>query len=252
LDNVLAHFQVKHILAVDKAIQGAELFSRGMTTNTSDAGRRDAKRMGLIYQDHAVAADAARKHATDLEARSVTAQHAALTASLAARTASLACFTAADSTAYPNDDVIESALGTFAVPGAPEGYLAAALADIEKIKSLDLGQSLGLGKPGDLGREIDPRDDGPLGALWPTGDPDWYPGLSNQLTETIRQANEFAEKLATSVEPLEFLLDPGSASAEEIGELFAEISKLYRMMGGTPIRFVMADCREPKFAKVPL
>lgn len=46
------------------------------------------------------------------------------------------------------------------------------------------------------------------------------------------------------------LIDPGSASAEEIAEYLSELSKLYRMMGGSGIRFTQAEsrCAEGEFA----
>lgn len=45
---------------------------------------------------------------------------------------------------------------------------------------------------------------------------------------------------------ISFLLDPGSASASEIGELYFEISRLYRMIGGAGITFTVTDCRLPQ------
>jgi cold-inducible RNA-binding protein len=46
-------------------------------------------------------------------------------------------------------------------------------------------------------------------------------------------------------EPFTFVVDPGTASPEEIGGLLAEISKLYRMMGGSGITFRAVDVRSP-------
>jgi len=48
---------------------------------------------------------------------------------------------------------------------------------------------------------------------------------------------------------LEFLLDPGTASTDEIAELYYEISKLYRLAGGRGIQFTVADARQPEFAE---
>jgi len=47
---------------------------------------------------------------------------------------------------------------------------------------------------------------------------------------------------------LVLLLDPGSATAEEIAELLYEFSTLYRMLGGSGITFSTTDAREPAFA----
>lgn len=49
--------------------------------------------------------------------------------------------------------------------------------------------------------------------------------------------------------PVDFLLDPGTASPEEIAELYYEISTLYRMMGGTGVRFTVTDCRLPEMSE---
>lgn len=54
-----------------------------------------------------------------------------------------------------------------------------------------------------------------------------------------------AEKVEEIDAPaLILLLDPGSATAEEIGELFLELSTLYRMLGGSGITFKTIDTRE--------
>ena len=45
--------------------------------------------------------------------------------------------------------------------------------------------------------------------------------------------------------PLVLLLDPGTATAEEIGQLLYEFSTLYRMLGGSGITFTATDAREP-------
>lgn len=47
---------------------------------------------------------------------------------------------------------------------------------------------------------------------------------------------------------LVLLLDPGTATAEEISELLYEFSTLYRMLGGSGITFTMTDAREMAFA----
>ena len=52
------------------------------------------------------------------------------------------------------------------------------------------------------------------------------------------------------IQPLELLIEPGTATAEEIGELLAEISKLYQMMGGSGINFTVIDSREPALSHV--
>lgn len=40
------------------------------------------------------------------------------------------------------------------------------------------------------------------------------------------------------------LIDPGTATAEDIAELFHEMSVLYQMMGGSGIKFTVEEARE--------
>jgi ATP-dependent Clp protease ATP-binding subunit ClpC len=53
----------------------------------------------------------------------------------------------------------------------------------------------------------------------------------------------------TLPKPVHFLLDPGSATSEELGELYYEISKLYKLLGGAGVRFTVSDCRLPEMAE---
>lgn len=47
-------------------------------------------------------------------------------------------------------------------------------------------------------------------------------------------------EITTPLSPLSLMIDPGTASPEEIGELLAEISKLYRLVGGSGLTFTPA------------
>lgn len=42
---------------------------------------------------------------------------------------------------------------------------------------------------------------------------------------------------------INFLIDPGTASAEELAELFIEISKLSKMMTGVGLKFEVCEAR---------
>ncbi len=46
-------------------------------------------------------------------------------------------------------------------------------------------------------------------------------------------------------ESLTVLIDPGDATAEDLSELFVELSTLYRMIGGSGIDFRITETREP-------
>jgi hypothetical protein len=48
--------------------------------------------------------------------------------------------------------------------------------------------------------------------------------------------------------PLTFIVDPGTATPEEIAELLAEISALYRMIGGSGITFTPSEVKEAEVA----
>ena len=58
--------------------------------------------------------------------------------------------------------------------------------------------------------------------------------------EKYRASNAYSFDQVT---PLTVLVDPGSASPEQIGLLLAELSKLYRMVGGAGIVFTLTDVR---------
>ncbi len=47
-----------------------------------------------------------------------------------------------------------------------------------------------------------------------------------------------------SIEPLTIMIDPGDASAEELSELFVELSFLYRMIGGSGVNFTIVGAKE--------
>lgn len=66
--------------------------------------------------------------------------------------------------------------------------------------------------------------------------------------EAQQPTQDFEEKQAyDNISPMELLVDPGTASTEEIGELLFELSTLYRMIGGSGVSFTMTDVRELQF-----
>jgi hypothetical protein len=90
----------------------------------------------------------------------------------AARAAAFAAFAAADA--------FTDAAAAFAVAraGARAAARAAAFAGAADARAADadLGALIGLmlGQPGEIGDAIDPTENGPLGALWPQGEPPWF------------------------------------------------------------------------------
>ena len=51
-----------------------------------------------------------------------------------------------------------------------------------------------------------------------------------------------------AVDSLTLLIDPGDATAQELSEVFLEISTLYRMVGGSGVNFTIVDAKEPAIA----
>ena len=58
--------------------------------------------------------------------------------------------------------------------------------------------------------------------------------------------------LETDASSLNILIDPGTAQAEDIAELFSAISTLYRMVGGPGVDFRVTDAREPILTEAAL
>ena len=73
--------------------------------------------------------------------------------------------------------------------------------------------------------------------------------LSSEESRFLTAAYEYKREpdpIGTGrLRPLTLLIDPGEASNEELAELLSEISKLYRMVGGSGISFKMTDSRRP-------
>lgn len=55
--------------------------------------------------------------------------------------------------------------------------------------------------------------------------------------------SEISADFDETVSPLQLYIDPGSAPKEEIAELLSEVSKLYRMVGGSGITFSVSEVR---------
>lgn len=77
-----------------------------------------------------------------------------------------------------------------------------------------------------------------FGPMWPHGEPPGWPER-NVMVAPHHGAG-------SAVIPVTVLISPGAATKYEIGELLAEISILYRMMGGSGIQFTVTDVRVPE------
>jgi hypothetical protein len=113
---------------------------------------------------------------------------------------------------------------------------------------------LNLGKYPDLGQPVDPSESGPLGPLWPDGEPEWLRGEGHVPQETeVTLVSKAAASSSASVEvhraatssvlPLTVYLDPGDAPQELITEYFLALSALYQAHGGSGLQFVNDERR---------
>jgi hypothetical protein len=173
---------------VDDAIAIAVRFARGgkavravgAAARAGDAARAAARAVDAARAAAAkAAADSDWVDADDAEAAAawadatVRAVDAAACAARAANAARAADIAAADAAAA--DAAEDTAHAAWDAGRAASR--AAARGDLHRLLALELG------RPGTLGKPIDPAEDGPLGPLWPNAAPDWYtnpPKLSDE------------------------------------------------------------------------
>src|SRR5271166_2618355 len=166
---------------VDDAIAIAEGFARGGKADRAAARAVDAARAAAAK----AAADSDWVDADDAEAaaawadatvRAVDAAACAARAANAARAADIAAADAAAARAAAAADAAEDTARAAWDTGRAASRTAAR-GDLQQLLALELG------RPGTLGKPIDPAEDGPLGPLWPNAAPDWYtnpPKLSDE------------------------------------------------------------------------
>jgi hypothetical protein len=163
---------------VDDAIASAEGFARGgkavraagAAARAANAARAAARAVDAACAAAAkAAADSDWVDADDADAAAawadaaVRAADAAACAARAANAARAADIAAADAAAAAAEDTAEAAWDS-----GRAASRAAARGDLRRLVALDLG------RPGTLGKPIDPAEKGPLGPLWPGGAPAWY------------------------------------------------------------------------------
>ncbi|MEM9276786.1 MAG: hypothetical protein AAGA80_28185 [Cyanobacteria bacterium P01_F01_bin.143] len=73
-----------------------------------------------------------------------------------------------------------------------------------------------------------------IGGLDPTS---FRADVNENNFEELREALLLMDKIISEESTLAFYVKPGTASPEEIGNLLAELSTLYRMIGGSGIEF---------------
>lgn len=178
-----------------------------------------------ISSTEAEAAANAAEAAANAEANA-----AAFAAAFAAKAAGVFAAEADDDDAVKAaDNAGEAAMKAAEIAAKMAGVFAAddsANADFDELKAL-----------ADEGVEtFDTSESGPLGPLWPDGEPEWY-------REAVDQQG--GESLEES-EPFEFLMDTGDATKEEITALFSTMSDLFRALGGDcDLQFTVEETRKP-------
>jgi len=152
------HPAVGHERAVDQAIALAVSFARAAAVDSGDVARAAE----FVYRLADATADVTYYSG-------FAAAHAAQAASTAAAVRELA----SDGVAI---EVVASAFGASRVLEGnsqlenASTVVGAMRSDLEKLLALRLGAFA------ELGQAIDPTEEGPLGVLWPLGEPAWYHG----------------------------------------------------------------------------
>jgi hypothetical protein len=123
------------------------------------------------------------------------------------------------------------AYGRFAVGAATEdkrtveSYENGAQRDQVKINSLNLGDATEVGEP------IDPSESGPLGPLWPDGEPKWFKNTSGEALSAYFDLAEFSDK--------------------EIVATLSLLSDLYRSIGGDELVIKRTGTLDPSTVLTP-
>jgi hypothetical protein len=197
----------EHRVAVEAAIGVAEQFARGRADN-ADVTRATAGATGWVDAADFAATDAARAATEAARAAGwAAAGDARWAAAIDAAAAAHSAATAAGRAAA--DDV---------------AFVAAA-ADISRLLELKLG------KPRTLGTPIDPSESGPLGPLWPDGEPEWNRKPSTPIAEI-----EFAPS-PNSQPPYSLVIawDPDVLNPDEYAQLVKSLGDLARAEGAAGV-----------------
>ena len=120
---------------------------------------------------------------------------------------------------------------------ATERACHAALDEIEPVLSSDFEQLCNLEI--DAEAFVEPGELGPMGPLWPDGDPEWYAVSKHTMYRLIaeeyqRVARNAHGAVATS---LEFYLDSGCASQDAIRSVLEALNELHVAHGGLGFTF---------------
>jgi hypothetical protein len=214
--------------AIDRAIASAEAFAKD-DSRAADAAEAAAR---------AARADEAAR-AAHLAAR---AAHLAATAALATTDADVL---AAAAEAAARAATVEAAADAEADDNDWADAWAAASSDLDRLIASNLG------KPDTLGATIDPSESGPLGPLWPQGEPEWYTKAATG-TVTPREEPSGDAELVVEIDVPEGLSDDEVLAV--IKRLSLEADDLHRALGGHGLKVKRLEVYQgtPAPVEVPL
>jgi hypothetical protein len=98
---------------------------------------------------------------------------------------------------------------------------------------------LGLGLSQEFGQPIDPSESGPLGPLWPKGEPEWFrpPGEPPKIADAA---------------PIKLYFDLAEFSDDEIVSILGRLSDLYRSIGGDVLVIEGTETLDPASVLTPV
>jgi hypothetical protein len=211
--------------AIDDALSIAETFAkRKVPKSFGDRANRAAKE----------ATEASKSVSEQLKTGAYSAASAATAAALASASAHYAARNqASDSEAFEGrSSAISSAQFAYEIAAKLDSQAAAAAhIDFEHLLSLKSG------RPGTLGPFIDPSEQGPLGPLWPAGEPEW-----------LRQPDgpkAPIQAVEPDAPPIMFYFDTVEFDDEEIACILGHLSNLYRSIGGDALVIERTETLDP-------
>lgn len=84
-----------------------------------------------------------------------------------------------------------------------------------------------------------------LGPMWPDGEPNWTEATTWNAKWPQDRSLELIIEPGPEDRPLELIIEPGDATKKDLADVFFELSKLYKMAGGSGIDFRIIEARNP-------
>ncbi len=247
----------KYQSALDRAIEVAEMVAAsavvpGTAVATAARDARVAANGGTTAAGAAATSASSAARAAEGATKAATAAAgAAPTTATAAEAAEAASSSAEAGRAAEATAAAAEIAYLYAVDAA--GVAAAAEADYVKLLRLNLG------KYPDLGDPVDPSESGPLGPLWPDGEPEWLRSAPVTISSSGVASGEAAViKISAppgsaegGAAPIEVYFDVAEFSDEEIAEILGQFSDLYHALSGDVLVINKTEMLDPSKVLVP-